>query len=120
MVIMGSTRHADDVALLQSLQHTVTSLHLEAYVRFIPNAPYPVLQQYMQNSCVGIHTMWNEHFGISVVELMAAGLIVVAHNSGGPRMDIIPHASGDASRANGMLNNYWHLKYIFVFVHITW
>lgn len=102
---MGSTRHADDVALLQSLQDTVTSLHLEQFVRFIPNAPYPVLQQYMQCSTIGIHTMWNEHFGISVVELMAAGLIVVAHNSGGPKMDIIPHASGDASLANGMLIN---------------
>ena len=33
--------------------------------------------------------MRNEHFGISVVELMAAGTIVVAHDSGGPRMDII-------------------------------
>lgn len=33
--------------------------------------------------------MENEHFGISIVELMAAGIIVVAHASGGPLMDII-------------------------------
>ena len=33
--------------------------------------------------------MENEHFGISIVELMAGGLIVVAHASGGPLMDII-------------------------------
>lgn len=33
--------------------------------------------------------MKEEHFGIGVVELVAAGLIVVAHNSGGPKMDII-------------------------------
>jgi alpha-1,2-mannosyltransferase len=33
--------------------------------------------------------MWNEHFGIAVVELMAAGLITIAHNSGGPKLDII-------------------------------
>jgi alpha-1,2-mannosyltransferase len=33
--------------------------------------------------------MWNEHFGISIVEMMAAGLLVIAHNSGGPAMDII-------------------------------
>jgi len=26
-----------------------------------------------------------EHFGISVVEMLAAGLIVVAHNSAGPK-----------------------------------
>ena len=30
-----------------------------------------------------------EHFGISVVEMMAAGLIVWAHDSAGPRYDII-------------------------------
>jgi alpha-1,2-mannosyltransferase len=33
--------------------------------------------------------MWNEHFGIGVVEMMAAGLLVVAHDSGGPKTDII-------------------------------
>jgi alpha-1,2-mannosyltransferase len=33
--------------------------------------------------------MWNEHFGISIVEMMAAGLVVVAHNSGGPKDDIV-------------------------------
>jgi len=33
--------------------------------------------------------MKNEHFGISVVELMAGGVIAVAHDSAGPRMDII-------------------------------
>ena len=33
--------------------------------------------------------MWNEHFGIGVVECMAAGLIMIAHKSGGPMMDIV-------------------------------
>lgn len=33
--------------------------------------------------------MWNEHFGIGIVEMMAAGLIVIAHNSGGPKSDIV-------------------------------
>lgn len=47
------------------------------------------LESYLREASVGIHTMWNEHFGISVVEMMAAGLVVVAHNSGGPSMDIV-------------------------------
>ena len=47
------------------------------------------LESYLRKASVGIHTMWNEHFGISVVEMMAAGLVVVAHNSGGPSMDIV-------------------------------
>lgn len=43
----------------------------------------------MGRAKVGLHTMWNEHFGIGVVEYMAAGLIPVAHKSGGPLMDIV-------------------------------
>lgn len=38
--------------------------------------------------------MWNEHFGISIVEMLAAGLLVIAHNSGGPAMDIIEAKPG--------------------------
>lgn len=33
--------------------------------------------------------MIDEHFGINVVEFMAAGLITVAHASGGPLLDIV-------------------------------
>jgi alpha-1,2-mannosyltransferase len=33
--------------------------------------------------------MWNEHFGIGVVEMMAAGVPPIAHDSGGPALDII-------------------------------
>ena len=43
----------------------------------------------MARGHIGLHTMWCEHFGISVVEMMAAGLVMIAHDSGGPRMDIV-------------------------------
>ena len=33
--------------------------------------------------------MRNEHFGIAVVELMASGIITIAHKSAGPLEDII-------------------------------
>lgn len=36
----------------------------------------------IKESLIGIHTMQNEHFGISVVESIAAGQIMIAHNSG--------------------------------------
>lgn len=41
--------------------------------------------------------MWNEHFGISVVEMMAAGLVIVAHKSGGPLMDIVSGTGRETS-----------------------
>ena len=38
---------------------------------------------------VAIHTMKHEHFGIAIVELMSSGIITIAHNSAGPKTDII-------------------------------
>ena len=38
--------------------------------------------------------MTEEHFGIGIVELMASGIITIAHNSGGPRADIIKKEIG--------------------------
>ena len=60
---------------------------------------------YAMISKVGLHTMWNEHFGIGVVEMLAAGLVTVAHDSAGPQMDIVKPAlpiddnNGDARKA---------------------
>merc|ERR1712157_469329 len=39
--------------------------------------------------------MWCEHFGIGVVEFMAAGAIPIAHNSGGPKSDIVVNWRGE-------------------------
>ncbi|KAL2336179.1 hypothetical protein Fmac_010625 [Flemingia macrophylla] len=38
--------------------------------------------------------MTDEHFGISVVEYMAAGAIQIAHNSAGLKMDIVLDEDG--------------------------
>lgn len=49
--------------------------------------------------------MWNEHFGIGIVEMMAAGLIVIAHNSGGPQSDIVvPIIEGTTTTTSGTTN----------------
>lgn len=36
-----------------------------------------------------------EHFGIAVVELMSSGIITIAHNSAGPKTDIIGKSDKD-------------------------
>jgi len=44
--------------------------------------------------------MWNEHFGIGVVEMLAAGLLTVAHDSAGPQMDIVKPALAVAAASS--------------------
>jgi len=58
-------------------------------VEFLVNVPLPRLRQLLGRARVGLHSMWNEHFGISIVEMQAAGVIPIAHNSGGPKLDIV-------------------------------
>jgi len=43
----------------------------------------------LSRATIGLHTMTEEHFGIDIVEFMGSGLVPVAHNSGGPKTDII-------------------------------
>jgi len=89
LVIIGSTRHHEDELLVEKLHHLIDTLHLTNHVTLCVNQPYQVIETFLTHSLIGLHTMWNEHFGISVVEMMVAGLITIAHASGGPKADII-------------------------------
>ena len=89
LVIIGSCRNSEDQQRVNQLKSVCKELGLEDKVEFKLNIPYEELKAVMQNSNIGLHTMINEHFGIGVVECLAAGLITVAHNSGGPKLDII-------------------------------
>ncbi|KMT06329.1 hypothetical protein BVRB_7g160110 [Beta vulgaris subsp. vulgaris] len=55
---------------------------------------YRDLVKLLEAATAGIHSMTDEHFGISVVEFMAAGAIPIAHNSTGPKMDIVLEEEG--------------------------
>lgn len=67
------------------MQDLAKHLALDENVEFKLNIPFSELVLELQRGTIGLHTMWNEHFGIGVVECMAAGLIMVAHASGGPK-----------------------------------
>lgn len=67
------------------MQDLAKHLALDENVEFKLNISFSELVSELQRGTIGLHTMWNEHFGISIVECMAAGLIMVAHASGGPR-----------------------------------
>jgi len=64
-------------------------LELDNSVTFLVNRSRDEIHNIFARSKVAIHTMYEEHFGIAIVELMSAGLITIAHASAGPLLDII-------------------------------
>lgn len=79
LLIVGSCRNEEDYERLKNMQDLSKHLSLENSVEFRVNISYQELIQCYQTASIGIHTMWNEHFGIGIVECMAAGLIMVAN-----------------------------------------
>ena len=86
LVIAGAVRHADDRRILDALKRQAAGMD---GVEFLVSAPRPEIMALLQTASIGLHTMRLEHFGIAVVEFMAASLVVVAHASGGPLLDIV-------------------------------
>lgn len=89
LVMAGGCRNKQDAALVENLKKECSKLGLNDAVSFEVNCDHEKLVSLLRKASIGIHTMWNEHFGIGIVEMMAAGLVVVAHASGGPAIDII-------------------------------
>lgn len=100
MVMVGGVRGPDDRVRLEHLKEVAKKRELESSIIFSVNQPYSVVEDWLGKASVGIHTMWNEHFGIGVVEMMSAGLITIAHDSGGPKSDIVVPREG---RPTGLL-----------------
>ncbi|XP_012271108.1 GDP-Man:Man(3)GlcNAc(2)-PP-Dol alpha-1,2-mannosyltransferase [Orussus abietinus] len=100
LIFVGSCRNTEDEVRVKDMQDLAKHLALDENVEFKLNIPYSELVTELQQGTIGLHAMWNEHFGISIVECMAAGLIMVAHASGGPRADII---ETQPSSQNGFL-----------------
>jgi alpha-1,2-mannosyltransferase len=89
LVLIGGCRDSGDEQRVEVLKKEAISLGIENQIEFAINIPFPDLLKYLSQATAGLHTMWNEHFGIGVVEFMAAGVIPIAHNSGGPKLDIV-------------------------------
>jgi glycosyltransferase involved in cell wall biosynthesis len=66
------------------LKHMVLDLGLTDYITFEINASLANLLYIIGESRVYFHPMVGDHFGMAVVEAMAAGLIPVVPNEGGP------------------------------------
>lgn len=89
LVTVGGVRDDKDVRRAEKIERDAKQKNLPVTV--CVNASVEDLRKWLDKGTIGLHTMRHEHFGISVVELMQAGLIVVAHGSGGVAMDIVKH-----------------------------
>ncbi|KAK0417792.1 hypothetical protein QR680_013213 [Steinernema hermaphroditum] len=96
LVILGGCRNHDDQNRVKELKEYSSQLGLVEGrdVRWALNAPFDDLCQNLKESLISFHSMWNEHFGIAVVDGIASGNIMVAHNSGGPKLDIVQDKYG--------------------------
>ncbi|WRT64804.1 uncharacterized protein IL334_001739 [Kwoniella shivajii] len=89
LIMMGGSRDSADEERLNGLRRLAVKLGITDNVEFLVNAPYSEIVKRLGDASIGLNTMMDEHFGISVVEFMAAGLIPIVHASAGPLMDIV-------------------------------
>ena len=87
--LIGGVRNSEDQKIFDDLNLFARQLGVEKYVKFLKNGNIEQITEEFSKAKIGIHTMIDEHFGITLIEMMAAGLIVVTHNSAGAKNDIL-------------------------------
>ncbi|KAM4059246.1 glycosyl transferases group 1 domain-containing protein [Hirsutella rhossiliensis] len=95
LVLIGSVRDDHDSKRVYQLRLLANELGIKDRVEFHLDASWPEILEWLRKASVGVNGMWNEHFGIGVVEYQAAGLISVVHDSGGPKLDIVVEVDGE-------------------------
>jgi alpha-1,2-mannosyltransferase len=106
--IIGSIRDEADKKIYNDLIEYINKLNLSEDVQLFQNLAFQQVKQIFEVAKMGIHTMRDEHFGISIIEMMAAGLIVIAHKSAGALNDII----GPSEKMVGILAESKLTQYI--------
>lgn len=86
--VIGSLLPANR-SYFDSLQKMIQDYSLEGIIRLIPNATNVELLDAMSTCSIYLHTMYGDHFGVAVVEAMAAGLVPIVPTYGG-FTEIIP------------------------------
>jgi len=117
-LMVGSCRGEEDEKRVSELKAQARKLKVDRNVQFVVNMKYEELLETLTESIAGVHTMKDEHFGISVVDFMASGVVTLAHDSAGPKMDIVVSSDGEkvgylADTVDGYvqcLKEIFHLK----------
>lgn len=82
MTIVGNLHHYDH-RYYQELKKMIADFDLSDYISLQTNISFDELIQLMQLAKVYFHPRIGEHFGISIVEAMASGLVPVVSDIGG-------------------------------------
>ncbi|XP_051914747.1 GDP-Man:Man(3)GlcNAc(2)-PP-Dol alpha-1,2-mannosyltransferase [Hippocampus zosterae] len=107
LILIGGCRNHEDEDRVLMLRGLCQELGVADRVEFKLNIPFAELKKELDGATIGLHTMWNEHFGIGVVECMAAGKVILAHRSGGPKLDIVvPFEGGQTGYLAGDEDSY--------------
>lgn len=89
ITFLGSCRTPTDSATLYHLKDLVAKLEIADYVEFVVDCSFAEVKEHLSNAKFGLNAMWNEHFGISVVEYLSSGVVPIVHASAGPLLDIL-------------------------------
>lgn len=89
LIIAGGVRNEGDSDRADSLEKQAERMGLADCITIERNVSFERILELFESAECGIHTMQDEHFGITCVDFQASGVIPVGHNSAGPKMDII-------------------------------
>ncbi|PKI83147.1 GDP-Man:Man3GlcNAc2-PP-dolichol alpha-1,2-mannosyltransferase [Malassezia vespertilionis] len=97
LTMIGGCRNKEDRARVDSLQMLAKELGIERNVEWCIDAPRTLVLEKLRRASIGLSTMVDEHFGINVVEYMAAGLLTLSNASAGPLLDIAVPVDGEVT-----------------------
>lgn len=89
LIMVGGARNQSDKDRVIALREARSRLNLNGIVDIRVNVSWDDLLDLYSRAWAGLHTMHDEHFGISVVAQQAAGVVPICHRSGGIATDII-------------------------------
>ncbi|KAI0629783.1 mannosyltransferase [Trametes polyzona] len=95
LVLVGGSRNVGDATRVETLRLLAQELGIDSQVQFAVNARFSEMLGWLGRASIGLSTMVDEHFGINIVEFMAAGVIPVTHASGGAPLDIVVPLNGE-------------------------
>jgi alpha-1,2-mannosyltransferase len=73
--MIGGVRNPQDKEIVENIKRSIEANGLCDNIDILENISYNEMNEILQSAIIGIHTMVDEHFGISVVEMMVISFI---------------------------------------------